>query len=334
MIHRLRALWLALAICFAAAAQTSLAHEVRPAYLAAEETAPGEWRVTWKQPVLEGKRLKLDPIFLEAKEGGQSPCPWVPETRENLASTTIERGRLQCQLEAVRIDGLERTLTDTIAEIRPAGKAALTALLRPDRRSIDLSEPDGAGASLYLAIGIEHIVFGWDHLLFVIALVILIGQWRRVVGVITAFTLAHSVTLGLAALGFVGIPSRPVEILIEASIVLLGWEILRKQAGEASLVTERPYLVAIVVGLIHGLGFAGALAEIGLPKGTELMALLLFNIGVELGQIAVILAVLAALWALGKAAYAWQASVIKIAAYCLGAIGMFWMIERLAQYWA
>ena len=326
--------WLvALVLMLAALAQPAAAHEVRPAYLSATETEAGTWDIVWKQPVLSGKRLKIAPEFAAADGDALAPCAWEAEERENLAAATIERGTLNCAIASVTIDGLDRTLTDVIVDVRPLEAEPVTALLRANDLTLDLREPAGSPAGAYLTIGVEHIVFGWDHLLFVIGLVLLIDNWRRLVLVATAFTLAHSLTLGLAALGVVGVPSRPVEILIAASIVLLGWEILRKQRGQEGLVIQRPYLVAIVVGLVHGLGFAGALSNIGLPAGTELLALLMFNLGVELGQIAVIALVLLAMWAMARARAELVPTTQRVVAYAIGAIGMFWMIERLGGYW-
>ena len=329
MIRWLAALVLALALF----PQIAAAHEVRPAYLSVTETAPGEWDVVWKQPILSGKRLKIAPSFAGVQGEALEPCAWEAEERENLAASTVERGALRCALATVTIEGLDRTLTDTIVDLKPLEAEPVTALLRPNDRTLDLRAPAGSPTGAYLTIGVEHIVLGWDHLLFVIGLVLLIDNWRRLVLVATAFTLAHSLTLGLAALGVVGVPSRPVEILIAASIVLLAWEILRKARGQEGLVVRRPYLVAIVVGLVHGLGFAGALSDIGLPAGTELLALLMFNLGVELGQIAVIALVLALLWLAAR----FRPHIVPVAkrviAYGIGAIGMFWMIERLGGYW-
>lgn len=322
-------LWvLAILIVLAAVAPAS-AHEVRPAYLALEETQPDAWQVIWKQPVLSGKRLKLTPKF--SASGGQD-CGWTVEERDNLDATSVERGNLSCTLSMISIEGLDRTLTDVIVELRPLSGEVTTTLLRPDANELDISAPAQSPTAAYFAIGVEHIVFGWDHLLFVIALVFLIDGKRRLLGVITAFTLAHSLTLGLAAMGVIGIPSRPVEILIAASIVLLGVEILRKQQGESSLLIQRPYLVAIIVGLLHGLGFAGALSEIGLPEGNELLALLMFNLGVEAGQIAVILVTVIILATLPLLHRHSAFRTETFAAYALGSIGMFWVIERLAQY--
>lgn len=314
-------------LVFAISAVTLRAHEVRPAYLLVQESAPGAWDVTWKQPLLEGSRLKIAPDFR-----GDGACDWQPLSQENLGTSVVERGMLSCAIDSITIAGLERTLTDVIVDFRPLEGEKRTALLKPDARTLDLGAPPQSPAAAYLALGVEHILLGWDHLLFVIGLILLVPGRKRLIGVATAFTLAHSVTLGLAALGFVGVPSRPVEILIAASIVLLALEIIRIRQGKTSLVIERPYLVVLVIGLVHGLGFAGALSDIGLPQGTELLALLMFNLGVELGQIMVIAAMLAILALLLRFRPALHSPFQTSCAYVLGAIGTFWVIERSVQY--
>lgn len=305
----------------------AFAHEVRPAFLKLEETAPATFSVIWKQPVVEGRRLSITPVF--PKNCTQST---TKQTRN--AGTVSETSELSCDLKAgfITLDGLERTLTDAFVEIAYLDSETVRALIKPSATSLDLGEPIAAAAPGYLKIGLEHIIFGWDHLLFVIGLALLVSG-RQIWGVATAFTVAHSITLVLAALGLLAIPTRPVEILIAGSIALLGVEIIRKLRGIDSLATRRPYLISFMIGLIHGCGFASALSDIGLPKGTELLALLLFNVGVELGQfgvIAVFLLILAGIAKLGqqtlqRAQYA--------TTYVIGTIAMYWVIDRLAQYW-
>ena len=260
----------------------SFAHEVRPAFLRAAETAPNTFNVVWKQPVLSGRRLRIRPSFPEG-------CAQTEPRLDRSGDTVAERFTVTCNLKdgTLSLPGLENTLTDAFVEISYLDGSVRSALLKPASPTLSLSGPQASPAKAYLWIGVEHIIFGWDHLLFVIGLSLLVGG-RRVWGVATAFTLAHSITLAATALGGVTLPSRPVEILIAGSIVLLGVEILRKRRGIDTLGAKRPFLIAFAVGLIHGFGFAGALADIGLPQGTELLALFLFNIGVEFGQFAVI----------------------------------------------
>ena len=157
-------------------------------------------------------------------------------------------------------------------------------------------------AATYMRLGIEHILLGYDHLLFVLALVILVRTWRRVALTVTAFTVAHSITLAAATLGFVNVPGPPVEAAIALSIVLVAVEIVNARRGKPSLTARWPWLVAFCFGLLHGFGFAGALAEVGLPHHAIPVALLFFNLGVEVGQLSFVAVVLTLAWVLKAAA--------------------------------
>ncbi len=304
----------------------SAAHEVRPAFLKVTQTAEQSYDVVWKQPVLSGKRLKLKPVFPDACKSG------TPQSTFG-SGTISERYNLACDLISgqIIIEGLERTLTDVFVEINYSSGEIKRELLKPDRISFELSESSGAKTSQYLRIGVDHILFGWDHLLFVIGLVLLVSR-RQIIGVATSFTLAHSLTLGLAAFGLLNIPTRPVEILIALSIVLLAVEIMRKRKGHKSLATERPYVIGFLIGLIHGCGFASALSDIGLPKGTELLALLLFNVGVELGQFLIIGLFVILLALLGKMSFNAGRKLEVVMTYAIGTVAMFWVIDRLKDY--
>jgi hypothetical protein len=311
-------------IGFAGAAQ---AHEVRPSYLHLNEVSPAQFEVVWKQPVLEGKRLRIKPVF-------EADCEEVgPRDIRANGRTATESFTLRCPLLSgeIRLEGLERTLTDAFVRIDYLDGSEKSGVIKADNPAFNLSEASAARASAYIKIGLDHIIFGWDHLLFVIGLVMLVTR-RQIIGVATAFTVAHSLTLALAAFGLLTLPTRPVEILIAMSIVLLALEIVRKNRGQSSLAIRKPYLISFVIGLIHGCGFASALSEIGLPKGTELLALLFFNIGVEIGQIGVILGLLVAIWALLKSKWIGQGQIEYAAAYGIGITGMFWAVQRLAEY--
>lgn len=303
------------------------AHEVRPSYLHLNEVAPAQFEAVWKQPVLEGKRLRIKPVF-----DGNCEESGPRDIRAN-GRTAAESFRVSCALLSgeIRLEGLERTLTDAFIRIDYLDGEQKSGVIKADNPVFNLSEAKAAKASAYVKIGLDHIIFGWDHLLFVIGLVMLVSR-RQIIGVATAFTAAHSLTLALAAFGLLSLPTRPVEILIAMSIVLLALEIVRKNKGQSSLAIRKPFLISFVIGLIHGCGFASALSEIGLPKGTELLALLFFNIGVELGQIGVILALLALVWGLLKSNWVRQSQIEYAAAYAIGITGMFWAVQRLAEY--
>jgi len=307
LLHKIIGVFLLALIC--AVAPNAAAHEVRPAFLNVTETAPAEFSVLWKQPVIDGKRLKITPIF---PSGCTATSPQISRT----ANTAIERWSVACSLTEgeIFLQGLERTLTDVFAEINYLEDAPISALIKPNNPRLDLTGPKASAAKQYLWIGVEHIIYGWDHLLFVIGLTLLVAR-RQIFG-----------------LGGLNLPGRPVEILIAASIVLLAIEVLRKSQGRPSLGARKPYLISFLIGLIHGCGFAGALSEIGLPKGTELLALLLFNLGVELGQFAIIALIVAALFFIGKAGVKYLRKTEVAVSYVLGTIAMFWVIERLAGY--
>ncbi|MEP3655689.1 MAG: HupE/UreJ family protein [Litorimonas sp.] len=317
---------LVLALLLWCTATATFAHEVRPAFLRATETLPGEFNVVWKQPVLSGQRLRIRPTF-------PSECNQTEPRLDRSGDTVAERFKITCDLRdgIVSLPGLENTLTDAFVEISYLDGTARSALLKPADPALSLTGPKASPAKDYLIIGVEHIIFGWDHLLFVIGLTLLVGG-RRVWGVATAFTLAHSITLAATAIGGITLPSRPVEILIAGSIVLLGIEVFRKRRGKDTLGARRPYLIAFAVGLIHGFGFAGALSEIGLPQGTELLALLLFNIGVELGQFAVIALSLMVLWSVTKLGQNWRKATETWFVYAFSSVAMFWVFQRMLPY--
>lgn len=315
----LLALLTAILICAGAAA-----HEVRPAYLELTETQPDKYEVVWKQPVLDGRRLKLDPVFPDG-------CERQNERLTRPGSTLVTRWTMACDLSTgtLAVDGLDRTLTDVFLRIDRMETEDFSALLRPGASSIDLGGPQGAATLSYFRIGVEHIIFGYDHLLFVLGLVLLVRP-RQLLATVTAFTVAHSITLAASALGGVSLPGPPVEITIAMSIALLGAEAIYRMRGRETLAQTRPWLIAFGFGLVHGFGFAGALSEIGLPPGAEVMALLLFNLGVEAGQVAFVLVLLALAW-MGRHLYRPGGPAVRTAAaYAIGITGSYWAIERIA----
>lgn len=302
------------------------AHELRPAFLQISETAEAHYEVSWKQPIINSQRVEIDPMFPEA-------CKRSGEARARIKSTITERFILNCDLSdaVIRIQGLQFTQIDIFVVIQTLDGEIRQELLKPDNPRLDLSTTANATTWQYLWIGVEHIIYGWDHLLFVIGLVLLVSR-RQIIGVATSFTLAHSITLALAAFGWLTLPIRPIEILIAASIVLLAIEVLRKSQGKIGLSVKRPYLIGFLIGLIHGCGFASALSEIGLPKGTELLSLLLFNLGVELGQFFIIGLFITLLWALAKSKLNKTQWAEMSTAYIIGTIAMFWFIDRVKDY--
>lgn len=319
MIWRLLCILIA---CFSA--QNAYAHEVRPASLEIEQSADNQINVTWKLPITNGKKLKLFPKFPDE-------CQLPDDSQQKIIDGIIvESWQMQCGLDtgSISIEGLENVLTDVFVRIKRIGQDEQISLLRPSDNLLDLSKSEGAACGEYIGIGVEHMIFGWDHLLFVLALLLIVSR-RQILWVITAFTLGHSITLGLTALGLLSLPSGPIELLIALSIFFLALEAMHKLKNISSITIEYPWIIAIAFGLLHGLGFAGALSEIGLPKGNELWALAMFNIGIELGQILFII-IAASLYALNRHMAWFSEYKIKIILiYLLGTMGAYFTLTRI-----
>jgi hypothetical protein len=326
-------------IAFASAAH---AHESRPAYLEIDETAPGRYDVIWRTPLNAGMRL---PIALKFSEGVSNVTE--PAVRE-LPDSLVERRIIKVtdSIAGKRIDfvGLQATITDVLVRVRLLDGSESTTVARPSKAWVEITGSRGpfAVASSYALLGVEHILFGIDHLLFVLGLLILVKGWRRLVGTITAFTVAHSITLATATLGFVHVPSKPVEATIALSIVFVACEIVHSRQGRSGLTETWPWVIAFSFGLLHGLGFASALRDVGLPQNAIPLALLFFNIGVELGQllfIGVVMAVITSamyvaskfnVWNIApQSAFSWCEN---ISAYAVGGVAAFWLIERTVSF--
>src|SRR4051812_33062069 len=241
--------------------------------------------------------------------------------------------------QVVSVEGLSVTSTDILVRFESLNGATQTERLSPMKTAFMVQIASGAWevVTTYLRLGVEHILFGFDHLLLVLALVILVRDWRRIPVTVTAFTVAHSSPLAAATLGFVNVPGPPVEAAIALSIVLVAAEIVNARRGIASLTARRPWLVAFCFGLLHGCGFAGALAEVGLPHHAIPIALLFFNLGVETGQLVFVAAVLTVGWlfhcvsSLRFETALVQKTVDRLdvtAAYAIGAVAAYWLIER------
>lgn len=308
------------------------AHEVRPAYLQLTEVAPEQFAVLWKQPVLDNRRLPLEPQLPEecATQGSITP--------ERTPAALLERWQIRCDLRSgsITVTGLTRTLTDVLVSIDYLEGDDHRFVLKPDQPTQDLSA-DTPGLWSYLTIGVEHLLFGIDHILFVVALVLYIQGLWPLLKTITAFTLAHSITLAISVLGLVSVPQAPVEAIIALSIVFLARELLLPVEHRSALTMRSPWIMAFGFGLLHGFGFAGALADIGLPREQLAGALLLFNIGIELGQLLVVALMLGVAWLLRRVlqtsqqGFGWpQTSPVTFpAALILGSIAAYWTIDRI-----
>jgi hydrogenase/urease accessory protein HupE len=303
------------------------AHEARPAYLAVTEIAPGQFSILWRTPVLAGMRLpialKLPTHVKNLKE------PVVSELSDSLVERRwIDAGPNGLVGGRIEFAGLQLTITDVLV--------VSTTLVQPNHPWIEIAAAPGllAVAGAYVLHGIEHILFGFDHLLFVLALILIVRSGRILLWTITSFTVAHSITLSLATLGVVHVPGPPVEATIALSILLLACEIVRLRRGQESMTARWPWIVAFSFGLLHGFGFASALTEIGLPQSDIPLALLSFNIGVELGQlmfIGVVLGALACISRIGIPSRIAHGS-LPAATWAIGSVAAFWFIERLSGF--
>jgi len=263
------------------------AHEARPAYLELKETAPGRFSVIWRTPVLAGMRL---PIALKLPGGVRNvEEPSVQELPDSLLERrSVDAGPNGLAGKRIEFPGLQLTITDVLVRIERLDGTHSTEIVRPQRPWLVIEAPRGtvASARLFLGQGIEHILLGVDHLLFVLGLLAIVRTPWMLVKTITAFTLAHSITLAIATLGVASIPAPPLNVAIALSILFLGPEIVRAWRGQTSFTIRHPRVVAFAFGLLHGFGFASGLAALGLPQNEIPLALLAFNVGVEIGQLA------------------------------------------------
>ncbi len=311
------------------------AHEVRPGYIEITEVARDSFDIVWKQPVRSAGAnavagLGLRPVFPEN-------CARLGDSRmRRLPGALVEKFSLTCDGglfgQSIGVEGLQRTITDVLVQL---------ALIDGGRYSLRLTADapvqtfSGGGTFLmaYFGLGVEHLVFGLDHILFVLGLVLLVQGWRSLIYVITAFTLAHSLTLGLSMLGRISAPSAVVEAIIALSILFVAIELLQPPEKRSALAARYPQAMAFGFGLLHGFGFAGVLGEIGLPRDVELAALALFNIGLEVGQLLVVAAMVLfmrfvkpALLAHGK----WAPALQQVPIIAIGGISVYWLLDRLA----
>jgi hydrogenase/urease accessory protein HupE len=252
----------------------------------------------------------------------------------------VYRWTLGCETplsgKPISIEGLEKTLTDVLVRIERQDGSTITQRLSPANNefTVAASESTWQIAATYLGLGVEHILLGIDHLLFVLALLLIVGNWRVLLATITAFTVAHSITLAAATLGYVHVPQQPVEAVIALSILFLASEIMHMRRGKPGLARRWPWLVAFIFGLLHGFGFAGALTEVGLPENAIPLALLFFNIGVEVGQLLFVgsMILLYRLWRMTTLQPTPWIQALPV--YVIGSVAAYWTIERVASFWS
>ncbi len=317
-----------------AVAWIAQAHESRPAYLEISEMTAGRYAVLWRTPVTAGMRL---PVRLVFPDGTRDVTP--PSLRE-LQDSRIEHLIIEARggLTGKRIlfAGLQGTITDVLVRVQSLDGAQSNTLVHPSQAWVEIVAAPSlwSVARTYVLYGIEHILGGIDHLLFVLALLLIVRGGRRIVATITAFTVAHSLTLGAATLGWVHVPGAPIEAVIALSIAFVAAEVIRGRQGKAGLTEQAPWMVAFGFGLLHGFGFAGALAEVGLPERAIPTALLCFNVGVEIGQLMFVAIVVAAMSLLKGIPVAFPRWAPQTVPYAIGGMAMFWTVERVAAFWA
>lgn len=318
------------ALAFLGAALSTWAHEVRPALVQITQKGPHQFDVLWKQPVNGDVALRLVPHL---SGGALDREPEVAAVLPSFAlkvwrNVSDERTSLDGQ--TLSIIGLERSITDVMVSVTLLDGRTHQQVLNPRQTSthLDLNAHAAPAASGFLKLGIEHILTGIDHLLFVFGLLLLVRKWKPLLGTITAFTVAHSVTLAATALGWIHVRSSVVEALVALSIVILAVELVRKALGQEGVTSRYPWLIAFAFGLLHGCAFAGALAEVGLPAEGIPLALFLFNVGVEIGQLLFIAAAAAAVFGITRLLREPPAWTRLIVPYAIGGFAAFWFIER------
>jgi hydrogenase/urease accessory protein HupE len=309
-----------------------LAHELRPAYLELHEDKAGEFRVLWKTPMRGEMRLALSPAF-SARTANLTPV-----TTRHTDNAAVQTWRLRAieplRGQSVRIAGLAGTMTDALVRMEFADGSTWVKRLTAAAPAAEIPARPGGWFVVgeYLKLGVEHILTGIDHLLFVLALLLITHGGWRLVKTVSAFTVSHSITLTAATLGFVHMPPQPVEAIIALSIVFVAVEIVQEYRARVGIAARAPWVVAFIFGLLHGLGFAGGLSEVGLPAGHIPTALLFFSAGVETGHLLFVAAVLSLL-ALGRrvgvAVPRWAKFVPP---YAIGSVAMFWVIQRIAAF--
>ena len=310
----------------------ALAHEMRPAYLDMRETAPDTFDVIWKVPARGEMRLGL---YVELPQS----CKPSSEPRKGIEDGAyLERWTVICENglkgKAIAAEGLLATMTDALVRIAYADGTTEVARLKPDatRHIVVGTQTSLEVAATYFWLGVDHILSGIDHLLFVLALMLLIHDRWTLVKTITAFTLAHTLTLAGAALGYVSLPQKPVEATIALSIAFVARELVKMKPGERRLSEAYPWMVAFAFGLLHGFGFAGALKEIGLPQVDVPLALLTFNLGVEAGQLLFVGVVLVTFKAISTFVTMPMSKARVMAAYLIGTSAAVWFLERIAKF--
>ena len=312
----------------------STAHEMQPAYLELKQAADQSIDVTWKLPFYKGKPLPIEPCFPDDWQRLTEPNP-TPLGNALLYRWKVNPGATLLDGASLSIDGPRTRLTDVLLRAQLADGRSQTSVLRPEAPEAMIVFDAKPKTLLwdYIVIGIEHILLGFDHLLIVLCLVLIVRDRWTLLKTITAFTLAHSVTLAIATLGWMEVPGPPVEAVIALSIVFLAHELAVRSDHRPGLTERYPWLVALSFGLLHGFGFAGALADVGLPEDQIPLALLNFNIGVELGQLVFVAVIVIVASLARRVSPKINETALKPVVYATGIMAAFWFVERIVGFW-
>jgi hydrogenase/urease accessory protein HupE len=311
-------------------ARSASAHEVRPGLLELRETSPGTYSLLWKKPAGGESEIQIAPVV---------PAECELSTADQQLPTPgafITRGVLRCdggiQGKTLAIAGLESTVTDVIVRLEMLDGRKWTAIVHPSQPWVQIaaSQTRMAVVGSFIVEGIRHILFGADHMLFVLGLLLIVKDRWMLLKTVTAFTVAHSITLGIATLGYASAPVVPLNAAIALSILFLGPEIVRSWRGETSFTICHPWVVAFAFGLLHGFGFASALTSAGLPRSELPLALLSFNVGVEIGQVSFVALVLLLERSFRILEIRWPRWAEALPGYTVGSLGAYWTVQRVA----
>jgi len=310
------------------------AHEARPAYLEIKETAPARFSLLWRTPVMAGTRL---PIVLTIPDARNLKSPELEELSDSIVERRwIDAGPTGLAGKHIEFVGLQLTITDVLVRVEMLDGRRWTTIARPSQPWVEIGAsqtwPEVAGN--YIVEGIRHILFGADHMLFVLGLLLIVKDRWMLLKTVSAFTVAHSITLAIATLGYAEVSALPLNAAIALSILFLGPEIVRSWRGETSFTIGHPWVVAFAFGLLHGFGFASALTSEGLPRHELPLALVSFNVGVELGQVGFISIILALEGSFRVLEVRWPRWVQLLPGYTVGSLGAFWTVQRLVLLFA
>lgn len=332
-LHNVYSYFFLLLTLFAGSLSPSFAHELQPSSLEVRQLTQDRYEVIWRAPIYF---KKPHPAKLQLPEQwqtvGEPTIKQLSDSALHRRVVSVPNGNIAGAV--ISFIGLEATITDVFARFVWLDGSESTAIARPNHPWINITGKRSSWqvAGDYTMLGVDHILSGFDHLTFVLALLLIVSGTKRLLITVTSFTIAHSITLAAATLGVMWMPGPPVEAVIALSILFLASELVKVNRGLPSLMGQYPWVVAFAFGLLHGFGFAGALGEIGLPQNEVPLALLMFNVGVELGQLMFIAAALMLFFIFRKIRNDWPVWIKQVPAYGIGSISAFWFIDRISSF--